>query len=372
MTEETHPTGDQAVEPQRGNGHRTSRHARKRVERQRSALAIFAIVALAVIVRIAMPVGMGILLGTLVAFTLESFYNKLLARGWRPLLAALTCLAITIFGVVGVVGGTLYIFVSRGVVVAEDLLASLGPEGSARAFILRLSSHLPRELQVQQLIARLHNAAAGLASRVGVIAETILNVTFSGLLSSLFMLLTTYFVLRNWPLLAKRAEDVLPLRPRYTRALLDEFRVVGRTTLLGTIVTGLAQGALATLGYWILGVPEPAFLGAATALASLLPAVGTMLVWVPVGLFLILTGHVARGVIELVYGGLVVVGFSDYILRPKLVGSSTEMPALFTLVSLFGGIEIFGLVGLILGPVLMSLALAILRIYAQERRPQEV
>jgi predicted PurR-regulated permease PerM len=119
-------------------------------------------------------------------------------------------------------------------------------------------------------------------------------------------------------------------------------------------------------------LPEPAFLGAATALASLLPAVGTMLVWVPAGLFLILTGHVGRGVIELVYGGLIVVGVSDYILRPMLVGSSTKMPALFMLVSLFGGIEIFGLVGLILGPVLMSLALAILRLYAQERRPQEV
>ena len=168
---------------------------------------------------------------------------------------------------------------------------------------------------------------------------------------------------------------MLPLRPRDTRALFDEFRRVGRTVLLGTVMTGLAQGLLSTIGYWITRVPDAPFFGALTTVASLLPGVGTLLVWVPVGLYLILTGHVGLGIAELTYGAAVVVGLSDYIIRPRLVGSHSEAPALLTFVALFGGLEVFGLIGLILGPVIMSLAVALLRIYEREatiRRTAEV
>ena len=161
---------------------------------------------------------------------------------------------------------------------------------------------------------------------------------------------------------------MLPLRPRYTRALLEEFQRAGRSTLLGTVVTGLAQGAFAAVGYWFTGVPEPAFFGAATAVMSLLPGVGTLVVWVPAGIYLIATGHPGMGVLELIWGTLVVVGVSDYVIRPRLVGGHGPMPALLTFAALFGGIEVFGLVGLIVGPLIMSVSFAVLRIFAQEAR----
>jgi predicted PurR-regulated permease PerM len=336
--------------------------------RQRSSLGVFAIAAAAIIVWLASPVAIGVFLGTLVAFTMAPLYQMLVARAWRPWLAALASVSVATLGVLGAATAMGYLLVSRGVAIAGALLDSLGPDGSARAFILRTSASFPRELQAESLIGRLRGAAAGFAERAGMIAGAILNATFGGLLTSLFMILTMYFVLRRWPLLVRRAEELLPVHPRHTRALLEEFRVVGRTTLLGTVVTGIVQGTLAALGYWVLGVPEPAFLGAATAVASLLPGVGTLLVWVPAGLFLVATGHVAKGVAEFAYGLLVVVGVSDYLVRPKLVGGHGDMPALLTLIALFGGLEIFGLIGLILGPVLMALALAVLHLYATEKR----
>src|SRR6185295_18482962 len=113
---------------------------------------------------------------------------------------------------------------------------------------------------------------------------------------------------------------VSPLDSEYTEALLDEFRRVGRTTISGTVLTGLTQGVLATLGYWITGVPYPVFFGVTTAFASLVPAVGTLLVWIPAGLYLFATGHPAMGTTELIWGALVVVGVSDYVIRPRLVG----------------------------------------------------
>src|SRR6185295_509068 len=120
---------------------------------------------------------------------------------------------------------------------------------------------------------------------------------------------------------------------------LASFRRAGRATLLGTVVTGVAQGALAAVGYWATGVPEPAFFGTATAIASVVPAVGTLLVWVPAGLYLLLSGHLAWGIVELAWGLLVVVGFSDYVIRPRLVGDE-DMPPLLTLLALFGGLEV--------------------------------
>jgi predicted PurR-regulated permease PerM len=131
-------------------------------------------------------------------------------------------------------------------------------------------------------------------------------------------------------------------------------------------MTGVAQGILAGLGFVVTKAPEPAFFGALTAVASLLPGIGTALVWLPIGIYLMLTGHVAMGVVEILFGTTVVVGFSDYVLRPWLVGREGEIPALLTFVALFGGLETFGLIGLILGPLLMSLSVALLRIYERE------
>ena len=149
--------------------------------------------------------------------------------------------------------------------------------------------------------------------------------------------------------------------------MLAEFRLVGRATLLGTAATGAAQGVFAALGFWATGIPDPLFFGIATAIASLVPAVGTLLVWVPAALYLVATGHSAMGIALLAWGALVIVGVSDYVIRPRLVGDET-MPALLVFLALFGGVEVLGLRGLIIGPVVMALALAIavLRLYARE------
>jgi predicted PurR-regulated permease PerM len=187
-------------------------------------------------------------------------------------------------------------------------------------------------------------------------------------LALLFAMLSMHFILRNWQSIALGAQETFPLRPDYTAGLLAEFRSVGRSTLLGTIGTGLAQGVLATFGFWISGVPEPLFFGAAAAVASLVPGIGATLVWAPVGVVLILSGHPGHGILELVWGSLIVGVMADYVIRPRLVGGAAHLPSLVTFAALLGGVQVFGLKGLIIGPVLMSLAIAVLRLYAIEAR----
>jgi predicted PurR-regulated permease PerM len=334
---------------------------------ERRALGVLAVLAVAAMAWVASPVGVGILLGTLVAFSLQPSYEQIVARTGRPALTAFGFVVLSTVGLLAVLGGLSSLFIARGVVMAQALIASLSPGGALRGTAERLSARLgPLGLQPDELAARLHAAAADLAARAAGLAAALATTTFDVVLALFFAMMTLSYVLRRWAEIARAAEDLLPLRPRYTRALLQEFQRVGRATLLGTVVTGLAQGLLAAVGYAIAGVPEPAFFGAATAVASLLPAVGTLIVWVPAGIFLIATGHPGRGVLELIWGAVVVGGVCDYVIRPRLIGRGATMPSLLTFTALVGGAEIFGLAGLIVGPLVMSVSFAVLRIFAQD------
>jgi predicted PurR-regulated permease PerM len=219
-----------------------------------------------------------------------------------------------------------------------------------------------------EVTARAHELAETAASSATTAAALIVATAAGAALSLLFAMLSMHFILRHWRAVTLGAQEVFPLRPDYTAALFAEFRRVGRSTLLGTIGTGVAQGLLATFGYWITGVPYPLFFGAATAVASLVPVVGAALVWLPAGIVMILLGHPVRGALELVWGTVIVAITSDYVIRPRLVGGGGHLPQLVTFAALLGGVQVFGLKGLIVGPVLMALAVAILRLYASETR----
>ena len=332
------------------------------------ALGWAALIAVLLIGWLVMPIGAGILLGTLLAFMVQPFFERLRPH-IGPRWSALATVVASSLSFAGLLGGLAWLFVEKGSKLAQALIDALSPGGSGGgvlATVGRLTSRLG--VPPEEVAARARAYAEGAVVRAESIAELLVSTVASSLLGLFFMMLAMHFMLRNWDEVTRRAEETFPLRPDYTAALFAEFRRVGRTTLLGTIVTGIAQGVLATIGYWATGVPEPIFFGAATALASLIPAVGTMLVWIPAGIALIALDHPTRGIIELAWGLVVVVGVSDYVIRPLLVSGESEVPSLVTFAALFGGVEVFGLKGLILGPVLMSLGISVLRLYADETR----
>ena len=335
---------------------------------EHGALKWAAFAAVVAITWLILPIGVGILIGMLLAFVLQPLYLRMkprLGASWSALVVVLGAT----FALAGAAITLLWSFVTKGVSLARELIAILGPGGTGDRMLEWVGHRTARiGITPEELPGRARGLAELAAARTASEAESVLGALASALLGAFFAMLTMHFILRYWETVSLSAQQTLPLRPDYTRALLAEFRRVGRTTLMGTIVTGLAQGALATFGYFIAGVPEPLFFGVATAVASLVPAVGTMLVWVPAGVVLIVMGHPARGILELVWGTLFVVALSDYVIRPRLVGGESEVPSLVTFAALFGGVEVFGLKGLIVGPVVMSLAVAVLRLYASETR----
>jgi predicted PurR-regulated permease PerM len=339
-----------------------------RDDAQRIALGVAALFAVVLIFWITAPIGIGILLGTFLAFMAEPIYERLqhaIGMRWASLatvLGASTALA-------AVLGGLGVLFVTRGTVLAGSLADAFKP-GGAGARIVEALGRLSDRVGIsrEELNERAQAAGEQIATRTASFAASIASTTGGALLGLLFAMMAMYYVLRNWPSVLQRAQDTLPLKPQHTVALLNEFRVVGRTTLLGAIGTGLAQGVFAWIGYAIVGVPEPLFFGAATAVASFVPVVGVLIVIVPIVVVEFASGHPIAGTLELAWSLVFVVGVCDYFIRPRLTRGETKVPALVTFAALFGGVETFGIKGLILGPVLMSLALAVLRIYGDEAR----
>jgi predicted PurR-regulated permease PerM len=176
-------------------------------------------------------------------------------------------------------------------------------------------------------------------------------------LAFFIVLYLLFFLLRDGQALTTRLRHSIPLRPEQRHALFTRFTEVIRATVKGTVVVAAVQGALGGVMFGLLGIQGSALWGAVMAILSLLPAVGAALVWVPVSLYLMVSGALWQG-ISLMTFGVLVISMVDNFLRPLLVGKETRLPDYLVLISTLGGIAVFGLNGLILGPVVAALFIA--------------
>jgi len=336
------------------------------VGRDRRALQLAALAALLILARLAMPLGVGLLLGALLAFVLQPFYDRLRTH-MRPAFAALACAIGSMLCVGIILFGLGYVIVVQGVDLVSQLPSAFAPGGTFHDVTQHTFSRL--HINPDEVLDKLRGAAIEAGAKAAGIAAAVAGATFEGLLTLLILTLTTFYVLVHWLQVVQSSQRDLPFHPSHVRALLDEFRETGRQVLFGNITAGLIQGLLAGVGYWVTGVPKPALFGALTAVASLIPAIGTFMAWASIGAYLILTGHTWAGIVELIYGALIIGALVDYVVRPRLVATRSSIPALLTFIGLLGGTEVFGLIGLILGPLIVTMCMAILKIYDEAAAP---
>jgi len=157
----------------------------------------------------------------------------------------------------------------------------------------------------------------------------------------------------------------VPLDKRYIQAFAQEFTDVAHAIVYGNTITAFVQGAMGMVGLMLAKVPHAGVWGAAMVLVSLVPVGGTALVWGPIGAVLVMTGKVNEGVFLLAWGAFVV-GSIDNVIRPKLCGSRMALHPLLVFLSMFGGLAVFGMMGLLVGPLIASLFMAMVRIYRRD------
>jgi predicted PurR-regulated permease PerM len=204
-----------------------------------------------------------------------------------------------------------------------------------------------------RLSSGLRQASQFLASQALAIGQGTAHIVVSFFL----MLYLLFFFLRDGRVLSQRLKEAVPLRSEQKRALFNKFAVVIRAMFKGTILVAALQGLLGGLIFWFLQLPAPVLWGVVMAFLSLVPAIGSALIWFPVALYLFATGAVWQGLLLVAFGGLVI-GLVDNLLRPFLIGIDTKLPDYLILFSTLGGIAIFGLNGLVIGPVIAAMFVA--------------
>ncbi|HEX7871663.1 MAG TPA: AI-2E family transporter [Sphingobium sp.] len=215
----------------------------------------------------------------------------------------------------------------------------------------------------QRLTTLVAGSFQTLASRAFDISQS----AFGFVLALSVMLYLAFFLLRDGHMLAGRLEEAIPLRPGLRRPLLAKIATVIRATIKGSLVVAILQGLIGGVVFWLLGVNGALLWGIAMGFFSLLPAIGTGLIWAPVAIYLLISGAVWQGIV-LIVCGLFVIGMVDNVVRPILVGRDTQMPDYMVLISTLGGLELFGFNGLVVGPVIAALFMAVWDIFSRARR----
>ncbi len=201
--------------------------------------------------------------------------------------------------------------------------------------------------------------AAFLASQVGPVLRNVAVFLFD-LFVTLFAL---FYFFRDADRLMSGLRRLLPFDAEHRERILKESRELIVASVLITLVVAAAQGFFGGIAFAVVGLPTPFFWGVVMAFFSLVPVVGTALVWVPAAMWLVFAGHWGRAIVLALICS-VVVGAVDNVLRPVLLHGRTQMNGLLVFVSLLGGLHVFGLLGLVLGPIIVATTASILDAYA--------
>ena len=231
-----------------------------------------------------------------------------------------------------------------------------------------LPAWLPFAQELEPYAEKISSKVAEVAGSLGVYLAGSLGKltegTMSFFLNLFIMLYAMFFFLISGPVLIKNIMSYAPLTQSDKEKMLQVSLSVSRATVKGTLIIGVIQGGLGGFGFAVAGIGAAVFWGAVMAVLSILPGIGATLVWGPAVLYLLISGDTVSGLGLLVWCAGVV-GTIDNVLRPILVGRDTEMPDLLILLSTLGGLGLFGVAGLVLGPILAALFIAVLAIYSR-------
>lgn len=176
------------------------------------------------------------------------------------------------------------------------------------------------------------------------------------------MIYTLYYFLKDGHKILDKLQLLSPLGNRYEEALYGRFVSATRATLKSTLIIGGIQGAIGGTLFWITGIPAPLVWGFVMTVLSIIPAVGSFVVWLPAALIMLALGNIWQGV-TILFVGAIVISFIDNVLRPPLIGHDIQMHPLLIFFATIGGLIIFGISGFIIGPIIAALFFAVLSIY---------
>lgn len=215
--------------------------------------------------------------------------------------------------------------------------------------------------------------AEGLGRKVSSLGASVVKNVFLLVFQTLIMIFTLYFIFRDGARLAEKVVSLIPMETAYKTHIVGRLNQTLTAVVRGMFVTASVQGLLAGIGFAVAGVRFSVVLGFATAFLALIPFIGAAALWLPIGVYLFLKGWVVQGIGVLLWGGLVV-SMVDNFLRPFIIGEKAKLPIVFLFFGTLGGLQAYGPIGLLVGPLTVASVLAFAKIYGEqmartERKP---
>jgi len=324
------------------------------------------------------PMASALFLAAVLAGVLWPAHRWLTARlgGRRTLSGAAFVLAVVVALLVPVAGFSAFA-IKEGTEGARYVSKTV-KDGGAVALVDRLPAPISRLIkkgldklsdeQERDLAGGVQEKLSAQGGKAAAAVGATLSATGAFLFQAVMMLIAFYFLLLQGDQLVAWVDDLSPLKRGQTRELLAEFKKVSYAVLLSTVITSAVQAIAALGGYLIGRVPHPIFFAGVTFFAAFIPAVGAGAVCLIAALLLFITGHTYAAVFLAVWG-VAVVGLVDNLIKPFLIKGGMRMNGAVVFFSLIGGIGAFGGVGLLLGPLVTTLFLSLLRMYQRDFRP---
>jgi len=319
-------------------------------------LGVITVLFVSIIFNFAAPILWSIVVSIIFYPVYEKFLLMTNKKSLSSILSLILILLLVIMpsiGILGLIANELIIFINSYDDYSLERYAEMIPNESIINDLIGWSG-----LSISQLTEKaddfLISASRILYESVSTISTNVINF----FISLFIFIYLTFFFLKDGEEILQHCMDAFPMKNEDESYLLNEFQKTTRATIKGTVIVALAQGFLGYMTLLLLGIEGALIWGAVMALLSIIPAVGTILVWLPIALFLFANGQNIEASL-LIFSGIFIIGMIDNLLRPILIGKETKIPDYLILLTTIGGISIFGITGFIIGPIIASLFISI-------------
>lgn len=308
---------------------------------------------------------------SLLMFPIHQWFDDRLPKH-RNISAILSCVVLTFIIVIPLT----FVFgaiVQQGSLFAQNMY-QWGTQGGIQEILTHpwvtkglalVNKYLPFDtIDPKEIAERVGQFATTTGSSLVSFSAKVLGDATNFILDFFLMLFVLFFLLRDHDKIIYSIRHILPFSRTQEDRLLDQIEKVSKSAVMGSFLTAIAQGVAGGIGMWMAGFPG-LFWGTIMGFASFIPVVGTALVWLPATAFLLLTGEYGWATFLAIWS-IAVVGSIDNLLRPFLMQGSSGMNTLLIFFSLLGGIQLFGLIGLIYGPLIFAITIVLFNLYEEE------
>lgn len=298
-------------------------------------------------------------LALVLAILVAPVYRALVARTNRPGLTAALVVLIVTLAVILPAAGLTALLVDEAMGIRESLMAF--DISNVPALFHGLSDKIHAVVPATESI-NIASTVQSVTQYAGLVAAGIFTGTMSALFSFIIVIIALFYFLKDGERFLKEIIKLSPLSDDEDVQIIRKLERVTHSLIRGTLVVALLQGVLMGTGFLMFGVPNPVLWGAVAAVGALLPNIGTAIVSVPAILYLIYIGHIPQA-IGFIGWAVLVVGLIDNVVGSRLIGNGARIHPLFILLSVLGGIALFGIAGFLLGPLIFGLLVALAEIY---------